>query len=466
MLALAILVRSLHLSSELSLHEWVMTARAPAVHDAATGASGYALASRLSAALLGSGPLGLRVPALLFGCMSLFLVWRWALRLTTRGEAQWTTALLAASANHLWYSQNASGHTAALCLMLYASLRLDDLLHGTAQARARHASAYMLGMGAAIWMHPSALLALVGHAAGSIGSRGRSNDPSVRPTRWAMPGAIPAALIGALLAALALRVAFCAGPALALGSDWGHDATRTTGVYDGWRSSWLVPGLPEELSNSAKAVGAALLIVLVVLGMRSHARQGAAARTLVLGPVAAALLFAVARWDLALDLLFASGPGLCLLFVRGISNWVRLFLRSPALTPLAGGMERLLWGLACGIASAGLGTAYGPKQDFQAAQTWLAAHAAAAEPIASAGRAGWSFDAAKGARWSHVDSAETLKLLEARGARPFVVRACERALRRENKALAEHLEREYGVIRSFPGTLRGCEVEILQRRMP
>ncbi len=81
----------------------------------------YALLANLSSTLLGENSLTLRLPALLFGVGGVWALYRLGRVLTGPTEALLASLLLAVSYHHIFFSQDARGYTAMVCLSLLTS---------------------------------------------------------------------------------------------------------------------------------------------------------------------------------------------------------------------------------------------------------------------------------------------------------------------------------------------------------
>jgi len=71
----------------------------------------YSIQAKISTLVFGEHPWSLRLPAMLFGVGSIYLVWRIARRFAAAKVALFAALLLAVSYHHIWFSQNARGYT-------------------------------------------------------------------------------------------------------------------------------------------------------------------------------------------------------------------------------------------------------------------------------------------------------------------------------------------------------------------
>ncbi len=461
LLIVAGLARLMWLSSDLSVREvdlFLLARDSSALelwcdYSQAGDQRGYALLARASLAIFGPSSAALRAPALLLGFASVLAFWRVALLFAPRTQAFWATAILALSAPHVWFSQHASGHTGMLCFSLLATGELARLLGSKPLRPELCALRYGLWMGLAVWLHPMALLVGFSHACVYIALLGSRACPRRSPGRR-----IPAAaLLGAGFAAL-----LALAPVLPHALHTFLEAQRHIGPEARWKGAqqlWHL--LPFERAGQpawAIAVGLALLVVALILGARSFLLQGLLSRWLLVGAQLLVLASLLALGILEHPMLLAATGVGSLHFVRGLSCWVRLFLRPQVLGELVIGFERALFSLACGICAAGLARAWGPKQDFTGAKAWIESQAVDPTAVVTVGRARKVYDQMYTTDWQSAGSLAELVQLQNRHPTLWVVATSPSDLREHSADLWRHLTREYELVSTFEGTLPGGEV--------
>jgi 4-amino-4-deoxy-L-arabinose transferase-like glycosyltransferase len=133
---LALLLRLWHINADLWLDE-IMTLvnymRLPPLQSVAhyNEPNQHFLNSFLgsiSIRLLGETTFAIRLPALLFGVLTIPVFYRFAALVTQRREAIAATLLLTFSYHHVWFSQNARGYTAMIFFTVLSSLLLFQWL--------------------------------------------------------------------------------------------------------------------------------------------------------------------------------------------------------------------------------------------------------------------------------------------------------------------------------------------------
>jgi mannosyltransferase len=122
----------------------------------------YSLLAHATMSVFGEAAWTLRLPAALLGAACVPALYALARRVTTRREAFLTTALLALSYHHVWFSQNGRGYTG---IMLGGIVCTTLLLDGLRTPRPRTFILYGLVAGLGAYTHLGMVFIVVGHAA-------------------------------------------------------------------------------------------------------------------------------------------------------------------------------------------------------------------------------------------------------------------------------------------------------------
>src|SRR5262245_53065372 len=121
----------------------------------------YSVLGHLSIGIFGEHAWSLRLPAFVFGLLSLPLVYILGLGITNRFEAYAAAALLAISYHHIWFSQNARGYTILLCCALLAT---HLLLRGLRTNRRSDFVAFAIVTAVAAYTHLTMVLVAIAQA--------------------------------------------------------------------------------------------------------------------------------------------------------------------------------------------------------------------------------------------------------------------------------------------------------------
>lgn len=108
------------------------------------------LAAKLSMSLFGEAPWSIRLPALIFGLLGIWAMWRLALDLGGRLPALGTALLMALSYHHIWFSTNARGYTG---LALFSTLGVLYFLRGLRSGRRADWIRFAACLAATIFTH-------------------------------------------------------------------------------------------------------------------------------------------------------------------------------------------------------------------------------------------------------------------------------------------------------------------------
>lgn len=390
----------------------------------------------------------LRLPAVIFGVLSLWATVAFGRRWIPAREAWWSGALLAVSYHHVWFSQNARGYTGLLLGTLVSSSLMLDMLRDTPATR-RRVWSYALVVALTLLTHVTALVVVAGH--GVCWLLWLRAQPGHR-TLGARRGAGPRWHGG--------DDALRAGP---------PPTRRGAGIVrDGVTGAeWQRPGwfLAEAIAGLIRGVPAGALVlpvtaVVVLAGLHDAWRHHRLAAIMMVLPL----------------LMMAA-----LLLSTGHNMWPRFFFFGAAFVvqwAVHGGfvvLARLLPRAATRIGDAGLSAvtlasllllprAWAPKQDYPAALTWLAEARTPTEPIIGTEMMELPINQWLGQQWPIVRTVGELQALEAGTATTWVVTTFPIRLESTAPALASYLDSAYTIAHQVPASIGGGEVRILKRR--
>jgi mannosyltransferase len=214
----------------------------------------YELLAHASIRAFGESPWAVRLPAAVFGTLTVPLVFLFARRVFGRAEALLAGGLLAVSMHHVFFSQDARGYTTMIFFLVAASLVLLELPgRGLRWVAPRYAPLAAL----AAWAIPFGVAVPVGQSAAAIAAapgwrrRPRAPGPLGVLGLACLTGALVVALYGPLLAHT-VRFAASAGGGAETGEGVGGAAVRE-----------LLAGLRSGLGGTA---GVALLGLVLAVG--------------------------------------------------------------------------------------------------------------------------------------------------------------------------------------------------------
>ncbi|HEX7481312.1 MAG TPA: glycosyltransferase family 39 protein [Polyangiales bacterium] len=344
----------------------------------------YSLLSWLSLRTLGESAFALRLPALVFGVLSIGALYVYARRVTNESQALIATLLLTTSYHHVWFSQNARGYTLLLFFTIASTYFFEDLLDGRSR---RSIFPYALTLALGTYSHLTGLFVAFAHLAVYAHVLAYAHERKARPAYarlWPLQGLVLAGVVSVLLHALLLRdmIAFFTKP----GGSHGH-------VTSAWSSPWwtiaeVARSLGFGLFPGLFVLGSALLVLVV--GSVSYARQSVPRLLLFLLPgafgVAAMLALGRNLWP---RFFFFQAGFILLIVVRGLSAITGWLARASA-NPNPERIERGLFALAIGVLTlawlAMLPRAYFvPKQDFEGAMHYVQANRKPGEVVLTTG---------------------------------------------------------------------------------
>lgn len=120
----------------------------------------YTLFAHACIAWFGDSGWAVRVPAVVFGVVSLLGVYLVGRQLLSGREALLATALLVFSYHHIWFSQNARGYTGVMAFTMMATWAF---LHGLRENTVGWWCGYALAAAAGIFVHVTMVFVIAGH---------------------------------------------------------------------------------------------------------------------------------------------------------------------------------------------------------------------------------------------------------------------------------------------------------------
>jgi hypothetical protein len=405
------------------------------------------VAAHLCRAVLGDSVLALRLPAMLFGVLSLWATVAFGRRWMPIREAWWSAVILTVSYHHIWFSQNARGYTGLMLGTLVASTLFIDLLRrGPTRGRIW---GYAIVMALTVVTHVTALVVLAAHGLCWLATARRAEAGPARRGPF-----IALVLAGSVATA-------CYAPVLPqlLGAV-GGSGTAVTGV------AWQRPGwfLAEAIRGLMRGVPAGIVVVPVALAVVCTGFASAWRRDRTVAAM------------MALPMLLLAIP----LVVSGHNLWPRFFFFAAGFVVqwgVRGGfafLERVMPRRAIRIGDAGLALvtvaslallprAWSPKQDYPAAAAWLAAHAAPGDAIVGTEMMALPMNRWLGHDWPIVADPDTLASIEGSAPRTWVLYTFPIRLEATAPELWQRLQERYTVAHTVPASIGGGAIVIVAR---
>ncbi|HUR29313.1 MAG TPA: hypothetical protein VM509_14085, partial [Planctomycetota bacterium] len=414
----------------------------------------YSVLANLSIHVFGADAAALRLPAVLLGTASLWALWRCALLVAPPIEALFALILLTVSSHHVWFSQDARGYTGMLFATLAATSAFFAMLWQRRVASSRLPLVYALAASFGVWMHVTAVFVVIAHFL--IWAVLALKKPSAGANRWQpLWGFVLAGALSLWGYALVLPQ-FVA--ALGVPSMEGHE-TR-------WRNPlWLlgetVHGLAAGVPGGWLAIAEGGLVL--GLGLWSFHRQSRALVAAFLLPAALTCATVMLQghnlWPRFF--FFSAGFGV-LVLMRGVFEFARLCARGP-LAPWRNEVSLTAATLICLTSAASLPRAFGPKQDFEAAAAWVAAHAPPGS-VATLEMGNLPFLEHQRLPWTQIDDLQGLEAFEKAHEEAWVVLTMPVHLAAVQPETWNRLETEYRDENVFSGSVRGGEIVVKVRR--
>ncbi|MCO6510078.1 MAG: glycosyltransferase family 39 protein [Aridibacter famidurans] len=425
----------------------------------------YSILARASFDIFGESAWALRLPALLFGVLSIIATYFLARKLLGRTTAMLASSLMAVSYHHVWFSQNARGYTGLLLFSVLATW-----LYFEAYDRKNwiwwmlYSVSIILGM----WVHMTMAFVVLVHgisylvflAFPTAGMDDWTGPRSPERTSGLMPIAAWAVsvTVTAQLYALALPEFLREGL-----HEESKDALWTNPI-------WVIT---ESLQNLS--IGFAGIAVVVLGGaflafgwFCLYKKNKRAAIVMALPPVFAGTLMLSLGHNL-FPRFFFFAVGFALIIVMQGALDLPTFLGSY-IKPLKekGSLLRLA-GIGFGLlmVAASLFTVprnyFLPKQDFSGAREFVESRKGPGDIVVGASIAGTMYERYYAPEWRTAENKKELEALEGEGP-IWLVYTLSPEIEAFHPEMWNKITTEYEVVEAFSGTLNGGEIYVCRRR--
>lgn len=410
----------------------------------------YSVLSHASVACFGEQPWTLRLPAVLFGTASIPMLFLLGGAVTTRREALLSSALLAVSYHHVWFSQNARGYSAlAFCAITSTLL----FWKGMEQGRLRLFVAYGIVSALGVYTHLTMVFVVLTHAVVAV-LVPPPPDPGVTVNRWTP-------LVGFVLAGC-ISVVLYAPLVPQLWQFFAVSDHRTPEVAG--KSGALLEAL-RGLRIGMGTVGVGLAGGLSLWGLWSYLRDSRSLAALfVLPPILMSAGTVLARRPIFPRFFFFLIGFAALLIVRGATVAGETLARwaSPAENAASGQrIGSLLVGGLLVVSAASLPHSYSvPKQDFEGAMTFVQSVQAVNDRVATVGAAAYPYRQYYRMPWDVLERADQLDSIRRAGHRVWLLYTFPAYIEVETPDLMASIRHDCRPIRAFPGTVGNGDVVV------
>ncbi len=413
----------------------------------------YSLGARAVTSLAGESAWALRLPAVLFGTASLWATWWLGRQVAGWREGLLAMALLAVSYHHVWFSQNARGYTGLLLWTVLATGCFLRLLSGKFEDGRRLALGYGVIMALAVYTHATAALVAVAHAILLL---------LLVIRRWpeSRSGPAAAALLALVLSGSLSLLLYAPVLPQFLGTLTAPSAfhAETEWQSPAWLALEVMRGLAQGLPGGWVTLG--LGVAVLCAGVLSYARQSAAVLAALLLPglvtLAAVILLRHNLWP---RFFFFSAAFAVLIVIRGGFVLARRVLGERGPTAAVAGTV-----LVCLASALTVPRAWGPKQDFRGAMTYVETHRTAADGVATVDLTSYPLTRYYARDWAQVERLEELQAVERGHPRTWLLYTFPVRLAAAYPEIWAHLQANYDSVATFPGTVGGGAIIVLTSR--
>jgi hypothetical protein len=401
----------------------------------------FSILARLSTELFGDGGWSLRLPAVLFGVGSIWALYLFASEVTGKAEALLSTALLAFSYQHVWFSQNARGYTGLLFWTLLASWAFVAAQHRSSR---RYWILYSFFCALGVYTHMSMLFVMLGHFV-SYGLEA-IREPGKRRLKAHVDFLVSLGLAGLLifqLHALVLPQILHHGNEVSTVPAWKNPL---------WALFEFVSAL--KISFSSGIVVAAALAVFG-LGVWDFARRRREVIYFFVIPCAMTAAVVVGSGHHLWPRFFFFAFGfMCMIVVRGVFRTVSTVI---GLSRIPTKLVPVLQATACSFlilfSAASIPHAYVPKQDFLGALNYVQSEMAGGDAVTTLGLAGFTYERLYRKPWPGIQTLAQLNAIRSSASRTWLIYTFPPEVRAVYPDIMALVDRDFRTLRVFPGSV-------------
>ncbi len=413
-------------------------------HDSLNQHFLYSLLAHTSFLVFGDSAWSLRIPAVAFGVGSLWALYLFARQVTSQREALLSVLLLVFSYHHIWFSQNARGYTGLLFFTLLASW---FFLRGLHEPLPRTWLLYAIVAALGMYTHITMLFVIIGHFIIYIISLFRS-PKETWSGRW-VGGILGFGLTGFftfLLYALVL-------PRM-LNNVVSEKSTVTAWNNPFWTILEFIKGF--EVSFGSSFIVIAALIVFGI-GAVSFLREKPAVIGLLFFPtiICIAIVTMMVKLLYPRFLFFTMGFGV-LVIIRGVMVLGEIIGRVLRLrSTISISIGTTLCVVLIFMSAISFPSAYGPKQDYQEAFSFVKKVKEPGDTIAITGLIILPYNKFYKTNWEIVETLDTLNDIRSRSKRTWLLYTIPLHLQSVYPEIMDCILQDFQVVKQFHGTLSG-----------
>ena len=406
----------------------------------------YTLLAKFSTLALGEGAFSLRLPAALLGVASLWAMYRFAREIVPAGEAFLATLILTVSYHHVWFSQNARGYTGLLLGTLVGTWALWRLL-SEPRAGGAWIALYAISMALAAYTHVTAALVSAAHLVivATLAVIHRKTGG------WRRPAFALALSAGIGLVLYSPVLGQFIGTLLAPSPD----AASTEWQHPLWLLAETASGLARGLPGGW--IGLVLGAGVAGTGVVSFARRSPPLLALMVlpGVLTAAIMVGLGHNLWPRFFFFSAGFGV-LIAVRGVYALAELVFHRHGPTTAT-----IVLALVAAASALSVPGAWGPKQDYGGAASYIGKHRGPGDAIYTADLTFYPFNRYLGENWPELAGAEALVTAERQHPRTWVLYTFPIRLAAVMPEVWERLQASYDTAAVFPGTVGGGDIVVM-----
>ena len=414
----------------------------------------FSLLARFSISIFGESPWSLRLPAIVFGVVSVLATYMVGRNIFGRNVSLVAALLLAISYHHIWYSQNARGYT---ILLVGTLLSVGLLYRALIDNRYRDWVLYALCLTLCVTAHLTGVFVGIAHFVVTLFVLISKKAPI---STWIKM------LVGFGLAAwVTLHCFAVAIPQMASFFAGGESASGTPNIH--WKSlSWAVSelfsnlGIPLHAGWLALVIGGIASAVFCWIFWRKDKLFFALATTPAIVLLLAMMLLERNLWP---RLLF-NMAGFVVLYLSYLAFLIGnlVLARLPHVGPV---VRYLPAAVVVAAFLVGTFSVYRyPKQDFQSTYRYIDQHAGENDNIIALHMAGVIFRDIYETEWLVPERDDELSLHESESSATWVVYTLPRYIKSARPQWQAKLNSEYQLARTFKGSLGDGDILVYRKQ--